>query len=68
MRVDPDTKYWIVISQTTPADDGTIIIAAWGEWTGALEEGLAAPPVDPGSEDGWSVDFESIDLLLGRSR
>ena len=31
-----------------------------GEWTGALEEGLAAPPVDPGSEDGWSVDFEAL--------
>ena len=60
VRVDPDTKYWIVISQTTPADDGTIIIAAWGEWTGALEEGLAAPPVDPGSEDGWSVDFRAL--------
>ena len=58
--VDPDTKYWIVISQTTPADDGTIGIAAWGEWTGALEEGLAAPPVDPGSEDGWSVDFRAL--------
>ena len=57
---DPDTKYWIVISQTTPADDGEIIIAAWGEWTGALEEGLATPPVDPGSEDGWSVDFEAL--------
>ena len=58
--VDPDTKYWIVISQTTPRDDGTISIAAWGEWTGALEEGLAAPPVDPGSEDGWSVDFRAL--------
>ena len=60
VHVDPDTKYWIVISQTTPADDGEIIIAAWGEWTGALEEGLATPPVDPGSEDGWSVDFEAL--------
>ena len=60
VRVDPDTKYWIVISQTTPADDGAIGIAAWGEWTGALEEGLAAPPVDPGSEDGWSVDFRAL--------
>ncbi len=61
VRVDPDTKYWIVISEeTTPADDDIIGIAAWGEWTGALEEGLAAPPVDPGSEDGWSVDFEAL--------
>ena len=60
VRVDPDTKYWIVISQTTPREDGTIGIAAWGEWTGALEEGLAAPPVDPGSEDGWSVDFRAL--------
>ena len=60
VRVDPDTKYWIVISQTNTAVDDNIIIAAWGEWTGALEEGLAAPPVDPGSEDGWSVDFEAL--------
>ena len=60
VRVDPDTKYWIVISQTTPAEDGVIVIDAWSEWTGALEERLAAPPVDPGSEDGWSVDFEAL--------
>ena len=60
VRVDPDTKYWIVISQTTTTVGDDIIIAAWGEWTGALEEGLAAPPVDPGSEDGWSVDFEAL--------
>ena len=60
VHVDPDTKYWIVISQTTSGDDGAIGIAAWGEWTGALEEGLATPPVDPGSEDGWSVDFEAL--------
>ena len=60
VRLDPDTKYWIVISQTTPREDGTVNIAAWGEWTGALEEGLAAPPVDPGSEDGWSVDFRAL--------
>ena len=60
VRVEPDTKYWIVISQTTPGDDGEIGIAAWGEWTGALEEGLATPPVDPGSGDGWSVDFRAL--------
>ena len=60
VRVDPDTKYWIVISQTTPREDGIIGIAGWGEWNGALEEGLAAPPVDPGSEDGWSVDFSAL--------
>ena len=60
VRVDPDTKYWIVISQTTPGDDGVIGIAAWGEWTGALEEGLATPPVDPGSGNGWSVDFRAL--------
>ena len=60
VRVDPDTKYWIVIWQTTPTEDGNISIDAWSEWTGALEEGLAAPPVDPGSADGWSVDFEAL--------
>ena len=57
VRVDPDTKYWIVISQTTPEEDGVIAIDGWSEFTGALEERLAAPPVDPGSEDGWSVDY-----------
>ena len=60
VRVDPDTKYWIVISQTTPVEDGPISINAWSEFTGSLEEGLAAPPVDPGSADGWSVDFEAL--------
>ena len=60
VRVDPDTKYWIVISQTTPEEDGDIAIDAWSEWTGSLEGGLAAPPVDPGSADGWSVDFEAL--------
>ena len=60
VRVDPDTKYWIVISQTTPREGGTIGIAGWGEWNGVLAPGLAAPPVDPGSEDGWSVDFSAL--------
>ena len=60
VNLDPDTKYWMVISLTAPAGDGKLGITAWGEWSGALEEGLAAPPVDPGSEDGWSVDFEAL--------
>ena len=60
VQLGPDTKYWIVISQTTPNDDGVIVIHAWGEWSGALEAGLATAPVDPGSEDGWSVDFTAL--------
>ena len=34
--LDPDTKYWIVISQTTPSDEGHIGIGALGEWNGTL--------------------------------
>ena len=60
VRLDPDTKYWIVISRTDPNQVVAISIAAWSEFSGGLEEGLAAPPVDPGSEDGWSVDFEAL--------
>ena len=58
----PTPSNWgtIVISQTTPPEDGLIGIDGWSEITGALEERLAAPPVDPGSEDGWSVDFGAL--------
>ena len=60
VQLGPDTKYWIVISQTTYPEFGFIGVNAWGEWGGALEMGLATPPVDPGSEDGWSVDFVAL--------
>ena len=60
VQLGPDTKYWIVISQTALDRVDLIGIHAWSEWTGALEEGLATPPVDPGSEDGWSVDFTAL--------
>ena len=62
VHLEPGTKYWIVISQTTPKDDGNINIGAMGEWDDTLTpvEGLDTPPVDAGSEDGWSVDFEAL--------
>ena len=60
VHLDPDTKYWIVISQTTPYVDGNIGIGALAEWDDSLAEGLATPPVDAGSEDGWSVDFQAL--------
>ena len=71
VHLDPDTRYWIVISQTTPLDDGSIGVSASGTWEGSLKlegtlnEGtpevvLGTPPVDPGSEDGWSVDLQAL--------
>ena len=35
VQLGPDTKYWIVISQTSVTEDGTIGIHAWGEWAGS---------------------------------
>ena len=48
VHLDPDTKYWIVISQTTPVADGIIGVSALEDWSGNLPlvEGL-----DPNSED-----------------
>ena len=66
LQLGPDTKYWIVISQTAHDDVDTLGIHAWSEWDGALEEGLAAPPVDPGSEEGWSLDFDALTYYRGR--
>ncbi len=60
VHLDPDTKYWIVISQTTPNTNGNIGIGALSEWDRGLAAGLATPPVDTGSEDGWSVDFQAL--------
>ena len=61
VHLDPDTKYWIVISQTAPTTpkDG-LGIAGLSEWDGGLAAGLATPPVDAGSEDGWSLDFQAL--------
>ena len=60
VHLDPNTKYWIVISQRSPNDDGIIGIGAWSEFAESLEVGLEAPPLDQGSEDGWSVDFDPL--------
>ena len=60
VHLDPATKYWIVISQTTSYLDGSIGIGALSEWDGGLAAGLTTPPVDTGSEDGWSVDFQAL--------
>ena len=82
VHLEPGTKYWIVISQTTPTEDGNIGIVALSEFGGSLiavprseqdmcvpledriQEGVpedsCVPPVDPGSEDGWSVDFPAL--------
>ena len=73
VHLEPDTKYWTVISQTSPNDDGNLFTEALTDWNGSLGEGLcesrhegyttsqvveeyATPLVDPGSEDGWSLD------------
>ena len=60
VHLDPDTKYWIVISQTTPTINGNIGVGALSEWDEGLAAGLTTPPVDVGSENGWSVDFQPL--------
>ena len=73
VHLEPDTRYWTVISQTSPNDDGVLFTEALTDWNGSLGEGVdeprpegyttsqvveeyATPLVDPGSEDGWSLD------------
>ena len=71
--LEPGTGYWIVVSQTTPSDDGNIGVGAYNPWAGLFDElgikaSLLGPeqeewdpaPVDPGSADGWSVDFQAL--------
>ena len=60
IHLDPDTKYWIVISRTTPANEGAIGIGAFSEWDGSLAAGLTTPPVDTGSDADWSLDFNVL--------
>ena len=54
VHLDPDTKYWIVISQTTPVADGIIGVSALEDWSDNLPlvEGF-----DPNSEDEEKRDF-----------
>ena len=50
VHLDPDTKYWIVISQTTPVADGSIGVDALSDYG----DGVPLPLVegfDPNSED-----------------
>ncbi len=63
--LEPDTRYWLVISQTSPADEGLLSVGAWGEDDGTDILGntdfpLDTPSQDPGSAAGWSVDFEML--------
>ena len=65
LHLEPDTKYWIVINQTTPLDDidsprNVIGVLALTEAFGALEAGLETPPLDAGSAEGWSMDYEAL--------
>ena len=62
VRLGPNTKYWIVISQTTPSVDGLIGVGVLSDFGGALpvEEDSDTPYADPGSEDDWSIDLEAL--------
>ena len=73
VQLEPGTGYWIVVSQTTPSDDGNIGVGAYNPWAGlfydlGIKASLLGPeqeewdpaPVDPGSADGWSVDFQAL--------
>ena len=65
VRLQPDTKYWIVISQTSGQDrsqtggrNDYILVGGFGGWSYILpaQHSSDTPYVDPGSEDGWSID------------
>ena len=82
--LQPNTKYWIVISQTTPTEDGNIGVSTLDERFAETlipvevtdsedvctrpvvpdseeeEEYPCKPSVDPGSEDGWWLEFEAL--------
>ena len=86
--LQPNARYWIVISQTTPVKDGNISIITFDEKfqenlvpvevTGGdymctrpvasdsmedeeeEEEFPCRPPADPGSESGWSFEFDAL--------
>ena len=61
VHLDPDTKYWMVISQTNPITNKEGLgIGGLSEWDTGLAAGLATPPVDAGSEAGWSLDFQPL--------
>ena len=74
VHLEPGARYWIVVSQTTPSDGGNIAVGAWATWDvdGVLgdlgfqerlydpDQELGPAPLDQGSDDGWSVDFEAL--------
>ena len=80
VHLEPDTNYWLVISQTTPVEDGFIGVGLLTDWNGSLGEGeyesrfegyttsqvveaYPTPLVDPGSEEGWSLDPGALAYL-----
>ena len=59
VHLQPDTKYWIVISQTTPvADDGSISVSALEDWSAVLPlvEGFD-PNIEEDDEDDEEREF-----------
>ena len=85
VHLDPNTKYWLVISQTTSLEDGYIGVDVLTDWNGSLGEGkheerpeghttsqvvaeYATPLVDPGSEDGWSLDPGALSYSWDESK
>ena len=63
--LEPDTKYWVVISDDTPVHT-PLGYSATNEWDGGLAPDRLAYPIDAGSEAGWSLDYEALAIEDGR--
>ena len=46
--------------KTNPDTEGVLGVAGLSDWDGGLASGLTTPPVDTGSEAGWSLDFDVL--------
>ena len=62
MLLEPNTKYWIVTSQSSHWAAGTLGFSALAEFGGSLplEPGSMTSYADPGSTDGWSIDLQTL--------
>ena len=72
VQLQPSAKYWIVVSKTTPSSP-SIDFGAWSIWSSGVltslgfedqirdpDQELGPAPLDQGSDEGWSVDFEAL--------
>ena len=65
VSLQPSTKYWIVVRQTTADTDDNFAFATVGALsdhgdTLPVDWGSDTPYADPGSADDWSIDLEAL--------